>query len=90
MNVMRQVSHQHCVRIVGSYTDYDSVAILSSPVADMDLAAFLDLAELSYEQVVILRRGIGCLCGAIAYLHGKNIRSVLLIESTARQASYET
>ena len=74
INVMRQVSHRHCVEIVGSYTDYDSVAILSSPVADMDLAAFLDRSELSPAQLSTLRQGIGCLCGALAYLHGKHIR----------------
>lgn len=76
INVMRQVFHRHCVKFVGSYTDYDSVSILSAPVADMNLADFLDMAELSPTQLNILRQGIGCLCGALGYLHGKHIRSV--------------
>lgn len=42
IRVMRQVDHRHCVRFLGSYTDSESVNILSTPVADMDMAAFLD------------------------------------------------
>ncbi|KAF2681535.1 kinase-like protein [Lentithecium fluviatile CBS 122367] len=74
IDVMRQVSHRHCVELVGSYTDLDSVAILSSPVADMDLAVFLDLNDVSPAQLKTLRQGIGCLCSALAYLHAKHIR----------------
>lgn len=74
VHVMRQVNHIHCVRILASYTDMDFVAILSSPVADMDLATFLDQDELSDGHIDILRRGMGCLCGALNYLHTKKIR----------------
>ena len=42
VHVMRQVHHRHCVSLLGSYADYDSVAILSTPIADMDLATLLD------------------------------------------------
>jgi hypothetical protein len=74
VEVMRQVSHHHCVELIGSYTDYESVSILSLPVADMDLATFLDSPDLDPAQKGILRLGIGCLCGALSYLHGKYIR----------------
>lgn len=74
INVMRQVHHRHCVQFTGSYSDYDSVAILSSPVADMDLATFLDLPDLSPAQSDTLHRGLGCLCSALNYLHEKKIR----------------
>ncbi|KAF1957809.1 hypothetical protein CC80DRAFT_592295 [Byssothecium circinans] len=47
IHVMRQVSHSHCVQLLGSYTDYNFMGILLLPVADMDLAAFLDLPKLS-------------------------------------------
>ncbi|KAH7083945.1 kinase-like domain-containing protein, partial [Paraphoma chrysanthemicola] len=70
---MQQVDHQHCVKFIGSYTDVDHVNILSSPVADMDLAVFLD-QDLGIEAKKILYRGIGCLCNAINYLHQNNIR----------------
>ena len=73
ISVMRQVNHQHCVSLLGSYTDYDHVNILSSPVADMDLATFLDL-PVEQEQRGILYHGFGCLCNAILYLHQNNIR----------------
>lgn len=43
LNVTSQVKYRHCVQLVGSHTDFDSVAILSLPVADMDLAALLNL-----------------------------------------------
>jgi serine/threonine protein kinase len=73
LKVMRQVQHRHCVRIRGSYTDLDHVNILSSPVADMDLAIFLDL-PITEERRKVLYRGVGCLCNAIKYLHQNHIR----------------
>jgi hypothetical protein len=78
LGVMRLVNHHHCTQLVGSYTDYDYLAILSLPIADIDLAAYLDLEHLASEQLQVIRRGMGCLCGALAYLHERQIRSVLL------------
>lgn len=72
--VMSQVDHHHCVRFLGSYTDYDAVSILSLPVADMDLAAYLNQENLDEVQLVLLRRGIGCLCNGLLYLHQRKIR----------------
>jgi serine/threonine protein kinase len=73
IGVMRQVNHQHCARFLGSYTDFDHVNILSSPVADMDLAMFLD-QHIEVKERAFLYRGMGCLCNAINYLHQNNIR----------------
>jgi hypothetical protein len=73
INVMRQVVHQQCVRLLGSYTDMDHVNILSSPVADMNLATFLDL-PIDDKNRAVIYRGIGCLCNALHYLHQKKIR----------------
>lgn len=86
IHVMRQVKHRHCVQILGSYTDYDCLAILLLPVADMDLAAYLNL-PLDDDQFGVVRRGMGCLCTALAYLHEKKIRYVLIpsISSQVRQ-----
>lgn len=64
MNVMRQVRHRHCVEFLGSYTDLDSVNILSLPVADMDLAKLLDL-PLSSDYRRILISSIDCLNNAL-------------------------
>ncbi|KAF2646198.1 hypothetical protein P280DRAFT_388341, partial [Massarina eburnea CBS 473.64] len=52
----------------------ESVNILSSPVADMDLAMFLDLPQLSPRQDGFLRNSIGCLCSSLDYLYEKQIR----------------
>ncbi|KAF2825835.1 kinase-like protein [Ophiobolus disseminans] len=71
--VMRQVHHRHCVEFLGSYTDADHVNILSLPIADMDLATFLD-KPIDVAQRRILYRGLGCLCNAMNYLHAMNIR----------------
>ena len=75
--VMAQVDNYHCVRLVGSYTDYKKLAIFSQPVADMDLATMLDMEDTADERKSFLRRSVGCLCSALTYLHAKQIRSVV-------------
>lgn len=42
IGVMRQVNHRHCMEFLGSYSDSGHVNMLSVPIADIDLAAFLD------------------------------------------------
>jgi len=64
IKVMRQVNHRHCVRFLGSYTDNESVNILSTPVADMDLGAFLD-KPIGDREWAILYKGIDCLCNGL-------------------------
>lgn len=64
VKVMRQVEHRHCVSFLGSYTDNESVNILSTPVADMDLAAFLD-KPIGDREWAILYKGIDCLCNGL-------------------------
>jgi hypothetical protein len=70
---MSRVRHRHCVDLVASCTDMDSVTILSSPVADLDLADFLN-ADLSADQLMTLWQSIGCITSALAYLHRLKIR----------------
>ncbi|KAF2624584.1 kinase-like protein [Macroventuria anomochaeta] len=70
---MRKVQHQHCVDLVASCTSMDSVYILSSPVADVDLARFLDL-DLDSNQLCVLSGAVGCIASALAYLHKLGIR----------------
>lgn len=93
IKVMSQVDHQHCVRFLGSYTDHDTLAIFSHPVADMDMAVFLDLESLEGVPFTILYRGVGCLTSALLYLHQKKIRLVLFIcwlTETVKQLCYPT
>ena len=71
---MRRVHHRHCVDLIASCTDTDSVTILSHPVADSgDLSTFLD-ANLNLDQLKILRHSVGCITSALTYLHSLNIR----------------
>lgn len=71
---MRRVCHRHCVELVASCTDMDSLTILSCPVADMDLSNFLNM-DLDSSQLETLRYTIGCITSALAYLHSLKIRS---------------
>jgi hypothetical protein len=64
IGIMRQVDHRHCVRFLGSYTDLENVNILSTPVADMDLAAVLE-QPIGNDRWKILYKGIDCLCNAL-------------------------
>ncbi len=70
---MRRVSHRHCVKLLASLTDMDSMILISSPVADMDLTTFLN-SDLAPSQIRDLRRMPGCITSAIAYLHNLCIR----------------
>jgi hypothetical protein len=74
---MRRVRHLHCVDLIASYTDMDCVTLLSSPVADMDLSAFMSL-DLDIFRMTILSRAIGCISAALSYLHYLGIRYVIL------------
>ncbi|KAF9695627.1 hypothetical protein EKO04_006405 [Ascochyta lentis] len=71
---MRRAQHQHCVNLVASYTDTDSISMLLSPVADMDLAKFLNNPNLTAPQLTSLRHAVGCITSALVYLHEKKIR----------------
>ncbi|KAH7393010.1 kinase-like domain-containing protein [Pyrenochaeta sp. MPI-SDFR-AT-0127] len=69
---MREVRHRHCVEVRAACTD-SLVMLLSTPVAQMNLAQFLDL-DLSILQLDFLRRTVGCITSALVYLHQSNMR----------------
>ena len=85
--ILRGLRHRHLVQFVASFTDYKSVALLMTPVADMDLDVLLDkVHELSVQQADVmaqekfkdhcktLKTFYGCLANALAYLHRNNVR----------------
>jgi hypothetical protein len=76
---MRRARHRHCVELVASCTDADSVILLCRPVANMDLSTFLN-SDLSSLQNGVLRRAVGCITSALVCLHRLQIRSVHSIE----------
>ncbi|KAI4218260.1 MAG: hypothetical protein L6R36_009048, partial [Xanthoria steineri] len=72
---LKRLSHQHLVKVVGSYTDQRSVAFLMEPVADMNLATFLEGFNRNREGwSPSLRSYFGCLANAVGYLHTQRIR----------------
>jgi serine/threonine protein kinase len=60
------------VEFVGSYTDPKYMGLIMSPIADMDLSAYLVGADKArYKE---LRTFFGCLAWALAFLHEQSIR----------------
>ncbi|KAI1421146.1 hypothetical protein F5Y12DRAFT_769561 [Xylaria sp. FL1777] len=72
---LRRLSHQHLVRIIGSYTDTEYIAYLMKPVAPLTLEQFLNTAQpLRTDEKDLLRPFYGCLTGAMNYLYTHRIR----------------
>jgi serine/threonine protein kinase len=86
VDIMRGLQHRHIIQFIGSYTDKAFLGIITSPVADMDLAAFLKLLCISIESGLgsdktiatemssSIRSFFGCLAAALAYLHDNRVR----------------
>lgn len=73
LEVLRRVTaegYHHFVSMVGSYTDPTDFAILLSPVANMNLASYLE----SSSDPGNLSRWIGCLASSLSKLHEMKIR----------------
>lgn len=71
---LKLLSHRHLVKLIGSYTDKHWVGLIMDPVADMDLAAYLNIEIDPRERQTCLRRFYGCLANAVLYLHQNKIR----------------
>jgi serine/threonine protein kinase len=59
---------------IGRYTDPKYLALIMSPVADCNLAAYYTLAASSEDKMSLLRSFFGCLANALQYLHSSKIR----------------
>jgi serine/threonine protein kinase len=72
IGILKRLKHQHVVEFVGSYTDPKHIGLIMSPVADMDLSAYLACADTArYKE---LRTFFGCLARALEFLHEQSIR----------------
>jgi TolA-binding protein/tRNA A-37 threonylcarbamoyl transferase component Bud32 len=72
IKVLKRLKHRHVVEFVGSYTDVQYMGLVMSPVADMDLSAYLARADTAtYRE---LRTFFGCLARALEFLHAQSIR----------------
>ncbi|KAE8374915.1 kinase-like domain-containing protein [Aspergillus bertholletiae] len=72
LTISRRLKHRHIVHLVGSYTDSTFFALLMSPVAEMDLAAYISCAGPA--DFPTIRTFFGCLIVALHYLHSNRIR----------------
>ena len=72
IEILKRLKHRHVVEFVGSYTDPKYMGLIMSPVAEMDLSAYLARADRAkYGE---LRTFFGCLARAIEFLHEQNVR----------------
>jgi serine/threonine protein kinase len=71
VNVLQKLRHPHIIRYLGAYSKDDKVSILLSPVAETNLAVWLDKCYLEkpagLADTVI--KMFGCLASSIRYLH---------------------
>jgi serine/threonine protein kinase len=70
IEVLKRLSHHHIVDLIGSFMDSRYMGLIMSPVADMDLGAYLTRATNHPE----LRTFFGCLATALEYLHERKVR----------------
>ncbi|KAI9884759.1 MAG: hypothetical protein M1823_003469, partial [Watsoniomyces obsoletus] len=71
---LKRLSHRHLVKFIGSYTDPKYVSILMSPVAESNLAEYLQVNPFPEGRTSVLRSFYGCLASALLYLHDNQIR----------------
>lgn len=75
LSSLKRLSHEHLVKMIGSYTDHKTFAFLMDLVVDMNLYQLLEhYKQAQYEWAPSLRSYFGCLANAVAYLHSKKIR----------------
>lgn len=72
IGILKGLHHRHIVELLGSYTDSRHMALIMSPVAEMDLSTYLTSATESNRPE--LRTFFGCLATALEYLHEHKVR----------------
>jgi len=72
IQLLKRLKHHHIVEFIGSYTDTRYVGLVMSPVAEMDLGAYLTRCTLSNHPE--LRTFFGCLATALEFLHEQKVR----------------
>ncbi|KAF2677103.1 hypothetical protein K458DRAFT_165705 [Lentithecium fluviatile CBS 122367] len=71
VDVLQKLRHPHVVRFLGAYSKGDKMSILLSPVAETNLAAWLDKfaqnRPAGLSQIIVSM--LGCLSSTVRYLH---------------------
>ncbi|KAK7707689.1 hypothetical protein SLS63_013717 [Diaporthe eres] len=73
LKILKRINHEHCVELIGSYSDPKYFALIMTPVADCDLEKFYKLASTSQDDKSLLRGFFGCLAGTLDYLHKQKV-----------------
>ncbi|KAL1856390.1 hypothetical protein Daus18300_010762 [Diaporthe australafricana] len=73
LDLLKSMSHVHCVDLIGSYSDPTHIALIMTPVADCNLETFFELSLVDKDKQTLMRAFFGCLAGAVDYLHGQKV-----------------
>ena len=73
VNIILQLNHHHVIQIHATYELGRQFAIIMSPVADMNLAAYL-IDHPRPDQDTPLRSWFGCLATGLGYIHSQRIK----------------
>ncbi|KAL1643729.1 hypothetical protein SLS58_004744 [Diplodia intermedia] len=79
LKLLKCLKHKHTAQYVGSFTDPAYLGLIMAPVADMNLAEYLETISahpehLRRSDLITLRSFFGCLASALQYLHDASIR----------------
>jgi tetratricopeptide (TPR) repeat protein len=72
IKILKGLHHRHIIELIGSYSDSRHIALIMSPVAEMDLGTYLTRPTESNRPE--LRTFFGCLATALEYLHEHKVR----------------
>ncbi|KAI2466441.1 kinase-like domain-containing protein [Annulohypoxylon bovei var. microspora] len=72
IEILKWLNHHRIVKFVGNYTDSSYMGLIMSPVAEMNLSTYLEEVDRSKQGE--LRTFFGCLCRALEFLHGQEVR----------------
>lgn len=74
VNCMKRIAHRHCVELVASYSDPFVFAILMLPIAECNLARYLDDSVRSPDTQTFLQEFFGCLSRGLWHIHRQRLR----------------
>lgn len=70
---LKKLAHRHIIQVVGSYNDSRFVGVLMTPIANGNLANFLNRVPQSAADKSCMRAAFGCLTAALKYLHENEV-----------------
>ena len=67
---LRQLNHEHIIKVMASHTMQDQISIIMSPIADCNLGEFMrSPAPQAATKRSYLSKWFGCLASALSYVH---------------------